>query len=166
MHEEMFATDGEVQLVVFDLGNEEFGAEISQVREIIKMAKITRMPRAPEFVDGVINLRGKIITVINLSKRFDLSIGERGEGTRIVVIEVGDTTMGMVVDSVTEVLRIDAADIEPPSSVMMGGIDAAYLQGVGKLGDRLLILLDLGKIFTERELTQIETVTEKGMLEV
>ena len=150
----------EVQLVVFTLGEEEFGVDISQVREIIKTVEITKMPNTPDFVEGVINLRGSITTVMDLRKKLGvISSKEDDRDTRIVIVELEDSTMGMVVDSVTEVLRISAADIDT-ESVATSQIDAEYLRGVGKLEDRILILLDLGKVITGQEVSQIELAKE------
>ena len=95
----------EFQLVVFKIGNEEFGVDIKQVREIVRLVEITRMPKAPAFIEGVVNLRGQIVSVIDLAKRLDLPSRPRDDFTRIVVIEIESNTVGMVVDSVSEVLR-------------------------------------------------------------
>ena len=150
----------EVQLVVFELGEEEFGVDISQVREIIKTVEITKMPNTPDFVEGVINLRGSITTVMDLRKKLGvISSREDDRDTRIVIVELEDSTMGMVVDSVTEVLRISAADIDT-EAVSTSQIDAEYLRGVGKLEDRILILLDLSRVITGREVSQIEQAKE------
>jgi len=146
---------GEIQLVVFKIGEEEFGVEINQVREIVKLVAITRMPKAPAFIEGVVNLRGQIITVIDLSRRLDLlSIG-RSEFTRIMVVEVGDSTVGMIVDSVSEVLRLSESDIEATPSLIDTEVHEKYLRGVGKSEDRLLILLDLNEVLSTEEMKHI-----------
>lgn len=139
--------DGEIQLVVFKLGEEEYGVDILNVQEIIKMVDFTKLPNLPNFIEGVINLRGKIIPVIDLKKRFNLTAKEYTDDNRIVVIEVNGLTVGMVVDAVSEVLRISSNTIEATPAII-SSIDTEYLQGVGKLEDRLLILLDIEKIFT------------------
>ena len=108
----------EVQLVVFKIGDEEFGVEINQVREIVKLVSITRMPKAPVFIEGVVNLRGQIITVIDLAKRLDLPSTGKTDATRIMVVEVGEDTVGMIVDSVSEVLRLSADNIEDTPSLI------------------------------------------------
>lgn len=148
----------EHQLVVFNLGDEAFGVDIAQVREIIKMAEITRMPNAPEFVEGIINLRGQITTIMDLRKRLCMKLAEANEQTRIIIVEASGSTLGMIVDSVSEVLRISGDDIDPPSAA---STHAEYIQGVGKLEDRLLILLDLNKVLSEEEIVQIERLKEE-----
>jgi len=151
--------NGEVQLVVFKLGNEEYGVDITQVREIIKMKEITRIPNAPEFVEGVINLRGQITSVTDLRKRLGIGVHENSEQTRIIIVELDKSTIGMVVDSVSEVLRLNKEDIDSTPS-MAANMETKYVRGVGKLTDRLLILLDLNKVLMQnevRELGKIET---------
>lgn len=140
----------ETQLVVFDLATESYGVEISAVREIIRLQEITRVPRTPAFVEGVINLRGKVIPVIDLRKRFGLPAGEEDKENRIVVVDIGGHDIGVIVDAVTEVLRIDSDWVEPPSSVITSA-DSEYLLGIAKLEDRLIILLDLERVLTSDE---------------
>lgn len=149
-----------LQLVIFQLGVEEFGVEIMQVQEIIRMPDITRIPQSPEYVEGVINLRGKIIVVINLDTRFGLEFKELDDNSRIIIVEVGDSVVGMIVDSVSEVLRLPAANVEPAPEIIKAKIHADYLKGVGKLDDRLLILLDLEKVLTEEEMTHVSSIGE------
>ena len=140
----------EKQLVVFDLASESYGVDIDAVREIIRMQEITRVPRTPEFVEGVINLRGKVIPVVDLRKRFGLAVGEENKDNRIVVVDIGGQDIGVVVDAVTEVLRIPASAIEPPSSVITSA-DSAYLLGIVKLADKMIILLELESVLSEKE---------------
>lgn len=147
----------EEQLVVFNLSGETYGVDISTVREIIRMQAITEVPRTPDFVEGVINLRGRVIPVIDLHKRFDLPLVEETSNTRIMVVEVENVTVGMIVDSVSEVLRISKDNIDPPPPVI-SGVDSAYLRGVGKLEDRLIILLDLNQVLHEKEKKHLEEV--------
>ena len=139
------ATQGERQLVVFDLASEVYGVDISTVREIIRMQEITRMPRTQAYVEGVINLRGKVTPVVDLRKRFGLDDAEERQHRRIVVVDTGERSMGFVVDAVSEVLRVPAGSIEPPSSVVMSA-DSDYLVGIVKLPDRLISLLDLERM--------------------
>ena len=139
--------DAEEQLVIFELANEVYGVDISRVQEIIRMTTITRLPRAPEFVEGVINLRGKVIPVVDLKKRFGLEGGERTKASRIVVVDVGDHTIGMMVDAVSEVLRVAGGAVEPPSPVVTT-IESDYIRGIAKLEGRLIILLDLDKVLS------------------
>jgi len=142
----------EEQLVSFKIENEEFGVNIEEVQEIIRLPEITKVPQAPFFVEGVINLRGNILPVIDLRKRFDLEVTKKTNATRIVVTNVESKTTGIIVDSVSEVLRLPKDSIEPPPPII-AGIEAKYLRGIGKLDDgkRLLILLNLKEILTVRE---------------
>ena len=140
-----------IQLVTFSIGVEEFGVDILKVQEIIRTMEITKVPRAQDFVEGVINLRGKVIPIIDLRRRFGLSSKEYDKHTRIIVIEINNMIVGFVVDSVSEVLRIPAGTIEPPPPVV-AGLDSDYISGVGKLHDRLLILLDLDKLLSGADL--------------
>ncbi|MBM7866117.1 chemotaxis protein CheW [Heliobacterium gestii] len=144
----------EIQLVVFRLGTEEYGVPITQVQEINRLLTPTKIPQAPSFVEGIINLRGKIIPIIDLKKRFGLVQEEHTANTRIIVVNVEQHTVGIIVDAVTEVLRMAQSAIEPPPP-MISTISADYLKGVGKVDERLLILLDLDKILTEREKAEL-----------
>jgi purine-binding chemotaxis protein CheW len=141
----------ELQLVVFSVGREEFAVEVTQVREIMRMEEITRMPKSPQFVEGIINLRGQIIAVVELAKRLNLEAGERDSDTRIIVVEAEDIKVGMIVDSVSEVLRASAEAVEPSPTLAMD-LSAAYLQGVVKQDNRLIILLDLTKVLSLQEM--------------
>ena len=149
-----------LQLVIFQLGGEEFGVEIMQVQEIIRMPEITRIPQSPGYVEGVINLRGKIIVVINLDTRFGLNSKELDDDSRIIIVEVGENVVGMVVDSVSEVLRLSTSSVEAAPEIISSKIKADYLKGVGKLDDRLLILLDLERVLSEEEMSQVAAVGE------
>ncbi len=143
------AAQGIQQLVTFRLGEEEYGVDILKVHEIDRMMDITEVPNAPSCIEGVINLRGKVIPVINLRKKFNLPPREADERTKIVVVDIG-TSAGMIVDSVSEVLRISSDIIEPPPP-MASGTGSEYIRGVGKLQDRLLILLDIEKLLGARD---------------
>jgi purine-binding chemotaxis protein CheW len=145
----------ELQLVVFQLGVELYGVEIACVHEIVRMQTITRVPRAPAFVEGVINLRGRVIPVIDLRRRFNLPAAAHTRASRIVVVEIGDQVVGLVVDGVSEVLRVDTALVEPPSPVV-AGIDSEYLQGIARLPERLVILLDLDRVLAREERRALE----------
>lgn len=144
----------EIQLVVFKLKTGEavceYGVPITKVHEIIPMANPTKLPQVPDFVEGIINLRGKIIPIIDLKKRFGMDASQVSSESRSVVVEVDGQTVGIIVDEVSEVLRLSQDSIEPPPSVI-GGITADYLIGVGKIEDRLLILLDMDKVFSDAE---------------
>ena len=138
----------EQQLVVFDLAGELYGVDIGTVREIILMQEITHVPNAPDAVEGVINLRGRIVPVVDLRRRFGLATKEQSRDTRIVVVDIGGQDIGVIVDAVTEVLRIPGSSIEPASTVITTA-DSYYLNGIAKLGERLIILLDLGKALAQ-----------------
>jgi purine-binding chemotaxis protein CheW len=137
-----------LQLVSFTIGSEEFGVDILKVQEINRMLEITKVPNAPVFVDGVINLRGKVIPIVNLRQRFGMEQKKQDKDTRIVVVELSGKTIGFIVDGVSEVLRIPKSVTEPPPSIV-SGINADYITAVGKLEDRLLILLDLERVLSD-----------------
>ncbi len=141
---------GELQLVSFHVGDEEFCLDILRVQEIIRVQQLTRVPNSPESMDGVMNLRGKIIPVIALRKRFGLERLAHDKQARIVVVEVKGTVLGFIVDSVSEVLRIPADTVEPPPQ--LGKVKQEYVSGVGKLDDRLLILLDVDRLVSSEDL--------------
>ena len=151
------ASEELLQLVSFTIGGEEFGVEILKVQEINRMLDVTRVPNAPEYVDGVINLRGKVIPVINLRRRFGLDRKEYDKDTRIVVVELSGKIVGFVVDAVSEVLRIPKNVTEPPPP-FVAGVDAEYVTAVGKLEDRLLILLDLEKVLSRDAKSRLSDV--------
>lgn len=146
-----------LQLVSFKIANEEFGVDILNVQEINKMTQITRVPNAPDFVEGVINLRGRVIPIIDLRTRLKLEKKEHDKETRIIVVEISGKTVGFIVDAVKEVLRIPTSIIEPPPQLATG-IDSDFIRAVGKLDDRLLILIDLEKVLTEQDKEQLKTV--------
>jgi purine-binding chemotaxis protein CheW len=139
-----------IQLVTFSIGEEEFGVDILKVQEIIRTMEITKVPKAPAFVEGVINLRGNVIPIIDLRRRFGLATRDHDKHTRIIVIEINNMIVGFIVDSVSEVLRIPANTVEPPPPVV-SGLESEYISGVGKLEDRLLILLDLNRLLSNEE---------------
>ncbi len=147
-----------LQLVSFNLGAEEFGVDIGMVQEIVRMPEITRVPRTPEFVEGVVNLRGKIIPVVDLRKRFRLPVTENTKSTRIIIVTMNGRTVGMIVDGVSEVRRISADSVEPTPDMVASAIDAAYLKGIAKLEGRLLILLDLNLVLNQEEQKQLTSV--------
>ena len=149
----------EQQLVIFELADEQYGLDIASVESIIKIQGITAVPQAPAFVEGVTNLRGVVLPVIDLRKRFSLPSTEKNKETRIVVVEMGDTTVGMVVDAVTEVLRISSDSIDPPSPLVTT-VDSTFITGIAKVEERLIILLDLGKVLSVQEQGQLQVVRE------
>ncbi len=137
-------SEDEFQVVSFDIGAEEFAVGILEVQEIIRMVEITQVPKAPHYVVGVINLRGKVIPIMDLRLRFGLPAAERTKETRIVVVDIARIILGLIVDSVSEVLRIPSSEVEPPPSGSQAGSE--FHKGVGKVGDLLLILLDLHRL--------------------
>lgn len=144
------------QIVVFTLGNEEYGVGILDVREIVKTGTITMIPNAPDFLKGVINLRSKIVGVIDLEKRFLLKReDEEYTGKHIVIAEIGDGTFGLLVDEVTDVLRLPKEDVKLPPEMITKKIGIDYVKGIGTLGDKLIILLDLARVLSEKELIEL-----------
>lgn len=135
----------DLQIVGLRIGRETYGIPIALVREIVRVPNITAVPNAQKYVEGVINLRGKIISVMDLRKRFGESNVENNKKNRIVVVEFEGRTIGLVVNSASEVVKLSASEIAPPSSVFIDG-EVDYVTGVAKLGERLIILLDLSKV--------------------
>ncbi len=155
------ADEGCVQLVVFELAGEFYGVDIAAVNTIIRMQEITAIPRSPDFVEGVINLRGMIVPVLDLRKRFGLAAGEGGKSSRIMVVEGSAQTIGMIVDAVAETLRLPLDAIEPPSPVV-SSTDSTYLRGVGKQENRLVILLDLDKVLSPQEVAKLKAMDKRA----
>jgi purine-binding chemotaxis protein CheW len=141
--------DSTLQVVIYRLGNERYGVETSQVKEIIRVGEITSIPNAPDYVEGVINLRGQITTIINLRKRFGMEPKDVDNDTRIIVFDHNGSTVGMMVDTVTEVKYLSISDIEALPSTITARSESKFLKGVGKLPDGLLILVDLNKILED-----------------
>lgn len=144
----------EHQLVVFELANEHYGVDIAAVESIIKMQTITVVPQAPIFVEGVTNLRGSVLPVVDLRKRFGLDYQETGKNSRIVVVTIQGIKVGMIVDAVSEVLRISDDAIEPPPP-MVTTLDSSFITGIAKVGEHLIILLDLGRVLSIQEQTSL-----------
>ena len=150
-----------VQVVSFRLGNEEYGVEIAQVQEIIRMVEITHVPRAPRFMEGVINLRGQLIPIIDLRTRFGMQKIDATKSTRIIVTEIGNKRVGIVVDSVSEVLNIPIENVEDAPE-MIAGVGTEYIQGVGKLDERLIIMLDLTMVISGEEKAQLDQIGDQA----
>jgi purine-binding chemotaxis protein CheW len=153
------AMDKELQVVGFRIGRETFGLPISIVREIVRVPEITSVPNAPDYIEGVINLRGRIIPIVDLRKRFGEKAFEPSKKNRIVVVELEARAIGLIVNSASEVLRIPPSDIEEPHNVFKEG-EVSYITGVGKLNGRLVILLDLSRILQRGELESLEEISE------
>lgn len=147
------------QLVIFELSCELYGVEISAVESIIKMQSITRVPHAPGFVEGVTNLRGVVLPVIDLRKRFGLQPGGETKENRIVVVDIQDKQVGMIVDAVSEVLSIQEEQIDPPASILTT-VETRFLIGIARVEDRLVILLDLAQVLTDQEQNDLERLPE------
>ncbi|NLE36690.1 MAG: purine-binding chemotaxis protein CheW [Pirellulaceae bacterium] len=145
------------QLVGFRLAGEEYGVEITKVQEIILMDAITRVPQTPAYVKGLINLRNMVIPIIDLRLYFGLPEAKPTEETRIMVVNLHGKTIGVIVDAVTEVLRIGSDQVSPPPPTV-AGLGRAYLIGLVRLDDRLLILLDIDHLLTEEEATDMESM--------
>ena len=154
-HNQIVDVDNTIQVIVFNLGEERYGVEISQVKEIILPTLITRIPNVPGFVEGVLNLRGQIAAIINLRVRLGKEPKKNDENTRIIVIEYGSTTIGMMVDSVSEVKYLSSQNIEEIPRFLALRDESRFLKGVGKLEDGLLTLMDLRELFSEEELMEI-----------
>ncbi len=154
------STGAEVQLVIFNMGDEEYGVDIQDVCEIIKLTEITKVPKAPTFIEGVINLRGQITPIMDLRKRLGLPVTETtgdNDGMRVIISEFGGSTAGMIVDSVTEVLRLPEKQIDSASSISTVS-EGEVIKGVGKIDDRLLILLDFNTLLSQNEAKELENV--------
>lgn len=147
------------QIVSFSLGEESYGLNIMKVQEIILIGQITQMPQAPDYVRGLINLRGHVIPIIDLRRRFGMPDVEKTESQRIVVVNVNERTMGLVVDAVDQVLRVRTEDVEPaPSGVTRGQRD--FIAGLVKLEDRIVILLDVERLLAEGEAATCTTTSD------
>ena len=147
------------QVVGFRIGNETYGVRIGSVREIVRVPEITIVPNAPEAIEGVINLRGKIIPVMDLRKRFGSVSVQPDKKNRILVVELESRLLGLIVSSASEVLKIPPSEIEPPGTVFAEG-ESSYVTGVGKLKGRLIILLDIARLLRRPEFKKFEEAAE------
>lgn len=140
-----------IQLVSFMLSEEEYGVEVLRVREIIRMPPVTKMPNTPHYVEGIINLRGKVIPIISMRKRFGLPEVDQTSHTRIMVMDVVGGLTGFIVDGVSEVIRIRSSEIQPPPPMVSGNLDQEFITGVFNHADRLLIIMDVDRMFSYEE---------------
>ncbi|XOF33022.1 MAG: chemotaxis protein CheW [Candidatus Electrothrix sp. YB6] len=148
-----------MQLVGFTIGREHFGVDILMVQEIIRSAPITSVPNSPDFIEGVINLRGNIIPVIELRKRLNLYRKDiAAKDAWILILDINSRVTGFIVDSVTRVLKIIESTIEPPPEVVVAGLGNQYIKGVCDIGENLLILLDFNRILLADELQQLKAI--------
>lgn len=150
----------EVQAVGFYLGEDEYAIYISKVREIVQMTDIRKIPKSPQFVEGVINIRGKIIPILDLRKRFDLTINEANkQSAKILIVELERNQVGLIVDNVSEVMRFYADEIEKAPAMFSANIGSQYIQGVAKVNDKLIILLDIERLLSFEEMSVLERIS-------
>ncbi len=155
------AAEGKLdQLISFAIGDDDYGVNIQTVKEVIRHREITRLPKAPAFVKGVINLRGDIIPILDLRERFGMEQKEYTGMTRVIVVEIDGRSIGTVVDSVSHVIRIDEGQIEPPPPCV-GKISEEYIRGVGKVGEKLIVLLNIDRILTSEEKIELARLEAK-----
>lgn len=148
------------KFVTLGLGEEKYGIEVGKTREIIARYEIVPLPKTPDFIEGIISLRGDIIPVVDLRKRFELESKARGEETRVIVVELREFTVGIQVDSVFEVLKLSEGDIEPPPP-LVSGLKADYLEGVAEINEHLITILNLEKIFSTNEKVMLSELEEE-----
>ncbi len=147
------------EMISFSIDEEEYGVSIQTVKEVIRIKEISRLPKTPSFVRGVINLRGDVIPIIDLRDKFGLEQREYTRMTRVIVAELDGRPVGMAVDSASQVIRISSSDIVPPPQ-LVGGLSGEYLRGIGKLGEKLIILLNIDRILTAEEKIELERMEE------
>jgi purine-binding chemotaxis protein CheW len=146
------ATPGDMlQVVVFQLAGEEFGMDISSVKEIIRVPELVQIPQTPDYVEGIVNIRGDIIVAVNIANMFNVEMKEQDHNSRIIVTELEGITVGLMVDSVSEVLRIPSTDIDPAPEMLISGKSSKCVKGVGKLENRILLLIDSRNILGKDE---------------
>ncbi|MGE4282153.1 MAG: chemotaxis protein CheW [Clostridia bacterium] len=145
------------QLVLFKLDNEEFGVDIMKVREIIKPVQIVKVPNTPHFIEGIINLRGKVHPIFSLRKKFAFENKAFDDDTKIIIVSVNDSNVGFIVDEVSEILRIEDDQIEDAPKLVTG-VNEKYIYGVGKIDDRMIILLDLNLVLTVTEQEELNKI--------
>jgi len=150
------SADELTQLVTFVVGGEEYGVEVLKVREIIRMPGITKMPNTPDFVEGIINLRGKVIPIVSMRKRFGLPETECNTQTRIMIMDVAGDSMGFIVDGVSEVLRVSGSEVQPAPTIAAGGLEQECIAGVISRPDRLLVVINADRIVSTSERTMLE----------
>lgn len=148
------------QIISFVVGRENFGVLIQEVKEVIRIREITRLPKAPDFVKGVINLRGDVIPVIDLREKFSMEVEDYTDMTRVIVVEVDGKSIGMVVDSVSHVLRLSRDQIDP-APPLVGGLAGEYIKGVGKLDEKLIILLNIERILSHEEKIELDQLQQE-----
>jgi len=161
MQEESVETSGEIiQFVTFELADEIYCADLDAVQEVIRVAEITGVPRAQEFIEGVINLRGFVIPVVDLGKRFGIGSVEHSKSARIIILEIEESIVGMMVDAVLDVVSVDTEHIEQPSPIIKHSVATDYLDGFFELNDKLAKVLNLEKIFSAGELVSLREMED------
>ena len=155
MEETGFAVNREMQLVAFKVGREDFGVDVRKVDGVISMVDITRMPRTPHFVEGIINLRGQIVAVVDLAARLGIEGAERGSATRIVVVEAYEVKVGLIVES-PEVINVSTDAFEASPMLASSEVNSSFIKGIAKLEEKLLILLDVDKVLSDEERSDID----------
>jgi len=143
-----------MQIVCFKIGIEEYGIDILQVQEILKLPEITQLPKSNDYIMGVIDLRGKVIPIIELSKKFVIDISEDKEISRVIVVDIDGKQVGLAIDSVSHVVRVNSGDIEPPPPVVKG-ISGKYIVGIAKLKENFVVILDINRIFSTDEIRRL-----------
>jgi purine-binding chemotaxis protein CheW len=154
MNEKIVNLGSSIQIVCFKIGKEEYGLEILKVQEILKLPKITKLPKSYNYIMGVIDLRGKVIPIIDLSKKFGIKSDAASEKSRTIVVDIDGKRVGLAIDSVSHVVKIASNDIEPPPPVVKG-ISGKYIVGIAKMQDGFVVILDINQIFSKEELRAI-----------
>jgi purine-binding chemotaxis protein CheW len=154
MNENKTHSSASFQIVCFKIGNEEYGVEILQVQEIQKLPKITTLPKSPDYILGVIDLRGKVVPIVDLSKKFKIESRGTSETRRAIFVEINKKKVGLAIDSVSHVIKVDSGEIEPPPPVVKG-ISGKYIIGIAKLEKGFVVILDINKIFSHEEIAVI-----------
>ncbi|MCR4435484.1 MAG: chemotaxis protein CheW [Clostridiales bacterium] len=149
------------QLVIFNLNGEDFGVEITQVKEIIKPMEIFKVPDTPEFIEGLINLRGKVHTIFNLRRRLGLPVKEFDDGTKIIIVSVNSMLVGFIVDEVNEIVRVGEEHIEGTPEAITS-LNKRYLSGVAKIGERIVLLLDLSNVLSFKEQEELKQIVKES----
>ena len=158
--DEQKGSDKTSQFVSFTVGKEEYGVHIEDVQEVVRMPEITHLPQTDSFIKGVINLRGNIIPVIDMRERFKMAAKEYGETTRVIVVTIDDKLVGMVVDTVSQVLEISEDEISDPPDII-NGLSREYIEGIGKVNDSMIIMLKIAKVLTAEEIEKLEETVKE-----
>jgi purine-binding chemotaxis protein CheW len=149
-----------IQIVCFKIGKEEYGIDILKVQEILNLPKITTLPKATEFILGVIELRGKILPIVDLSKRFGIETAKDSRATRSIVVNIKGKEVGLAIDSVSHVVKVESDEIEPPPAIVKG-ISGRYIVGIAKVGEDFVVILDIDQIFSANELSALDVEKKK-----